>query len=687
MSNPPTQHAIRLADSWSAFPLGQEKHVIHWHSWGQEAFQAALDLNRPVLLSIGYSTNPWCRRMKAEVFTDPGVVNVLNHRFICITVDRDERPDIDRVYQTALQALTQDAAGWPLTAFLSPDDRVPFFGGTYFPATGTDTLPGFAEVLDRIANYYAAGRATIREQNLRLKALLQRVSTPSGIGGGAQPQQLLDAARTQIEAQFDNAHGGFGGAPKFPQPGLPNRLLRYWAASQTETAPDLKALYMATLTLTRMAESAIHDVVRGGFFRHTTDTAFAYPTCEKTLADNAELLAVYAQAAIATGDPLFASTSHAIAEWMLRDLLRSDGFFYAGEIGTQGELGIDTYAWSPAELHAALDKPTWQIFEARYGLTVNDGREPARRLLHAARSIENVSQQTALGQSAVETALDQGFLVLRSRRQACPPAYSVSLRACDQALAIKSLMLSGRLLGREDYIDAADRCLQAIRAQFVYESAKSAPPVLDDLAFLLDALLESLQTRWRDSELRWALDLVDQLQRDFLDDRDGSLYWTAADGEKLLFRPALSADEALPAGSAVAVRALYRFGNLLGNPALITMAERMVAAVMPALHRHPAAHATWLDLLEEASRSTDWLIIRGPESAVHRWQRELARIYAPARMVVAIPNGTPCHLISTDRIPESTESVAYRYRGMSAEPAITDFSQLIRVLRDGVELS
>lgn len=676
----------RLAGESSVYLRSLARQPIDWFPWGEEAFAAASALQRPVVLSVGYAANPWCRRMDSEGFGDAEVVAVLNARFVCVKVDRNERPDIDRVYQTAVQALTRENAGWPLTAFLTAEDRLPFFGGTFFDVAPTDSSPGLAEVLRRIADYHAGARDTIDEQHLFL-----RQSLPTAVERTSSPPtpadlSLADNARERLAAQFDPVHGGFGGAPKFPQPGLIDRLFAHWSASQRNPVPDLHALYMASLSLVRMAESAVHDITGGGFFRHCADTAWSEPTDEKTLADNGLLLSTYANAAIATGEPLFAATGHAIADWLLTSLRRPDGLFYAGETGG----GESPGGFTLSEILAHVPTDTRAVLDARYGLG-RDAQEPtSRHRLHAAASLEAASRQTGLPPAEVNEQLDRALHALRNAvRHRPPPTRDPTLLWRDQGMAIYGLSVAGRTLGRSDCTDAARACLNGILGASPTKGLLgwTSPIVLDDLAWPLAASLDLLQTQWETTLLDGARSLADRLLSDFADPADGTLYWTARDAQHLIFRPVVFADEAHPAAGGVAARSLFRLGYLLDELRYTGAAEKALGAALAELRRQPAGHGAYLDALEDAMRPAEWVVLRGPAEAVQAWQRELARLYAPGRTIWALPNGANVPAFLTNRWSESAMPVAYRYRGTTLQTVAHDFQSLLRALRDGIDVA
>ena len=309
----------RLADEPSPYLRQHANQPVHWQPWDEAALAAAARLNRPILLSIGYSACHWCQVMSHETFCDATIATTLNESFVCIKVDREERPDLDQVYQFAHRLLTQQPGGWPLTMFLTPQRQMPFFGGTYFPPEARQGLPAFADVLTRVLSFLNEHAEQVEQQGQALAEVFRQAEpvTPPGLTLTDEP---LQAARQALLAEFDAQHGGFGGAPKFPTPGHLDRLLRHWHANSAPPTPDLQALFMATRTLQAMGQGGLFDHVGGGFFRYCIDAQWEVPHFEKMLGENAALIALYAQTWRATGDRFFWQIANASCDFLLREL-------------------------------------------------------------------------------------------------------------------------------------------------------------------------------------------------------------------------------------------------------------------------------------------------------------------------------------------------------------------------------
>jgi uncharacterized protein YyaL (SSP411 family) len=684
----------RLAAETSPYLLQHADNPVDWYPWGEEALARARAEDKPILLSIGYSACHWCHVMAHESFEDPGTAEVMNELFVNVKLDREERPDLDKVYQIAHQVLTQRGGGWPLTLFLAPDDLTPFFGGTYFPRDARYGLPPFIEILHRVAAYYRERRGEIGRQNGALREVFADIIPPAAAAGTTIDAAPLAAARRDSEDSFDGEYGGFGGAPKFPHPATLERLLRDWHATAAGPAPDLKALYMATLTLTRMAEGGVYDQLGGGFFRYSVDRYWMIPHFEKMLYDNGPLLSVAAEAAIATGEALFRRVAVETADWAIREMQSPQGGFYSSlDADSQGHEGR-FYAWDRAEVEAALPRGEYRAFARRFGLDREPNFERAWHL-HGFVGLPQVAEELGLAPDAAVEQVDRARRILLDLRAGRPgPGRDEKVLTAWNGLMIRGLAVAARTLDRPAYAEAATRAVDLLRAQCFVDGRLLAawkdgrarfPAYLDDYAFLLDALLALLQARWRGEDLEFARALADRLLEDFEDRERGGFWFTAEGLDPPLYRPKGFADEATPAGNGIATLALGRLGWLLGEARYLEAAERAVRGAWPSLSRAPQAHGTMLTALEEHLRPPQVVILRGPLGEAAEWSRALAPLYAPLRMLFAIPDDAPDLPPSLAAKAPRGRTVAYLCEGPQCSAPIDDLARLVRALRDGVE--
>jgi len=688
-SHPPRAPRNRLAGETSPYLLQHAANPVDWYPWGPEALARARAEDRPILLSVGYSACHWCHVMAHESFEDVATAALMNELFVNVKVDREERPDLDRIYQTAHQMLTQRGGGWPLTMFLSPRDQRPFFGGTYFPPEPKFGMPAFRDVLNRVAQYYREhGDDILRQGDALVEVFGQMLPEPAA--GTVLSRDPLAAGRAALERDFDGRYGGFGGAPKFPHPMNLEFLLRTWRASADADPPDLQALYMTTLTLTRMSEGGLYDQLGGGFCRYSVDPYWMIPHFEKMLYDNGQLLAASAQAAVATGDALFRRVTEQTADWILRDMEHPDGGYYATlDADSEGHEGR-FYAWTPDEARALLDPREYAVFARRYGLDREANFEGAWHL-HAFEPMARVAEQVGLREAEAEAALDNArgkLLAVRNRR--VWPARDEKILTGWNGLAIAGLAAASRALDREDYLDSAARAVEFLRRHCwfdgrllaVHKDGRSRfPAYLDDHAFLAWGLLELLQARWHGPWLTWAIELAEVLLAHFEDREAGGFYFTADDHESLILRPKTFGDDATPAGNGVAARVLLRLGYLLAEPRYLDAAERTLRAAWPLVERYPHAHTSLLMALDEFTAPPPVVVLRGTAVQVDLWRTEIDRLFDPRRSVYAIPEDAgdlPAAL--TDKRPRA-DTVAYLCRGTTCSPPLGTIGELARTLR------
>lgn len=682
----------RLGDETSPYLKQHSDNPVDWYPWGEEALALARELDRPLLLSIGYSACHWCHVMAHESFENERTAALMNERFVNVKVDREERPDIDRVYQTSLQVLTQQSGGWPLTMFLEPDAQRPFFGGTYFPPEPRHGLPAFEDLLQRVADYFAENRAEIRRQGDEIGPVFASLNPQALDDGAALGDAPIDKARAAIAKQIDREYGGLGSAPKFPQPAVLERLLRHWRETASAAEPDVEALFYVSLTCARMAEGGIYDQLGGGFFRYSVDRYWQIPHFEKMLYDNGPLVGLYAQLALATGEPLFARVARESADYLIDDFeAKGGGFFSSRDADSEGEEGR-YYVWTPESVANEVDEDGFELLEAYFGLDEPANFEGAWHLT-VRRPLDDFARELGEDLDELGAEIDRcRERLLRARETRTPPARDEKRLTAWNALAIRGLAIAGRCFNEQRYVAAAARAADFIAESVVVDDRLHASNVdgqtrfaayLDDHAFLLDALLELLQARF---ELRWlslARWLADELLARFEDPAAGGFFFTAADAETLIARPKPLADEALPSGNGVAALALQRLGFLLGDARYLTAAERTLRFAWHAMDEYPQGHVTLISALEEYHRHPEVVVLRGDPDDIERWRRSAAELYAPRRLVFAIArdtSGLPGAL--ADRKPRDGETVAYRCIGSECSLPLTSFEALAAAMRE-----
>jgi len=669
--------------------LQQHAHnPVQWYAWGSEALERARREKKPIHLSVGYRACHWCHVMADESFEDEATARILNDNFVNIKVDREERPDIDRIYQIAQQMLTQRGGGWPLTMFLTHDDQRPFFGGTYFPKEARLGLPAFKDILLRVVQYYPQHSAELATQNDALMAAFAQLNPPPAGADSELTDAPLASCRAQLARTFDSHNGGFGGAPKFPHAQTLEWLLRYWRARAGAPEPDLQALYMATLTLRRMGEGGINDQLGGGFCRYSVDEQWMIPHFEKMLYDNAALLATYAAASLATGDALYARVAHETAGWVLREMQSPQGGYYSSlDADSEGQEGR-FYVWEREQVRAALTAEEFAVFAPRFGLDQPPNFE-GHWHLRVTTATEEVARRTGRTTEQVEALIGAArakLLALRAQR--VPPARDDKVLTSWNALMVRGMAVAARALARDDLTASAARALAFIRGTLWRDGRLLATSMdgrahlnayLDDYVYLADAILELQQVRFRSDEFGLAQQLMEVVLQHFADSA-GGFYFTSDDHEGLIHRTKAFADDATPAGNGIAAHVLLRLGHLLAEPRYLAAAERSLRAAWPLLEKYPQGHVSLLGALEELLSPGETVILRGEARTIDGWRRDLARIYAPRRLVLAIPaDATDLPAALADKTPRAG-TVAYICRGSNCSAPLDSLDALLEQL-------
>jgi hypothetical protein len=678
-----SHYTNRLADATSPYLQQHAHNPVDWWPWCEEALETARTQDKPILLSIGYSACHWCHVMAHESFEDPETAEVMNRLFVNIKVDREERPDLDKIYQTAHQILTKRPGGWPLTLFLTPDDQTPFFAGTYFPNEPRHGLPAFSRLLEGVEAAYRGQGPAIRKQN---RSLMDALAQLDPGGGGEIPNGApLDEARQQLAESFDATHGGFGQAPKFPHPKDLELLLRRYAATRADGNPDRAALRMATFTLERMIRGGVNDQVGGGFCRYSVDDQWMIPHFEKMLYDNGPLLALCCDAWQITAEPLFRDAALATADWVMREMQSPEGGYYSSlDADSEGEEGR-FYVWDRDEIRGLLTPDEYGPVASVYGLDRHPNFEE-RWHLHGYRTASEAAKALDIPEERIAASLGvaRGKL-MAARQERVRPGRDEKILTSWNGLMIKGMARAAWVLGRTDYLASAQRALDFIRANLLQEGRLLATykdgrahlnAYLDDYAFLIDALLEMLQNRWRRDDLDLALELAEVLLARFSDPREGGFYFTSSDHERLIHRPKPLGDESVPSGNGVAALVLQRLGHLVGESRYLDAAQGVLTLASEHIRRIPYAHASLLAALEEHLSPPQTIVIRGQGEELALWAGIARRSYAPRRLVLAIPTSEEGLPGTLGAMKPGAATRAYPCQGTRCEAPLEDLQRL-----------
>jgi len=674
-----------LAEQTSPYLLQHANNPVDWYPWGKEALGKAKQRDQPILLSIGYSACHWCHVMERESFENSEIADLMNRLFVCIKVDREERPDLDKIYQSAHQMLTQRPGGWPLTVALTPTGHAPFFAGTYFPPTPRFNMPGFGELLERIAKHFQDNRAQMINYHAAFEKALDQLNPASPAKRLPDSGNTLTDAVQSLATRFDREFGGFGSAPKFPHPTQLELLLtHYTAGSENDVKESLK---MAETTLLNMGRGGLCDQLGGGFFRYSVDRQWKIPHFEKMLYDNAQLLGLYCDAYRITANNEYAEIARGVAKWVMEAMQQPCGG-YASTLDADSE-GVEGkfYIWSETDLRAILTRQEYDLIENYFALYGEPNFEGFWHFNVNTELNDDLLSENPPLKKRIENTKSK---LLEQRGVRIHPAIDDKILTAWNGLMIKGMAKAARALGQMKLAHSAQRSLDFIRSnqwqnnQLLAthrEGISHLNAYLDDYAFLLDGILELLQTEWRSSNLRFAIQIADAMVEKFEDKENGGFFFTSHDHESLLYRPKSGADDAVPAGNGVAVAALITLGYLTGESAYLDSADSALKIFAEELKKMPSIYGALTLGLQKQNRDHKTVIIRGNQTNKAKW-KTLPSLQSGARNTIFyIPNNIkdlPSSI--SDKKPQS-DVTAYICTGLSCAPPVFSLEMLMQKLQ------
>lgn len=643
----------RLINEKSPYLLQHAHNPVDWHPWGEEAFAKAKVEDKPIFLSIGYSTCHWCHVMERESFEDEEVAELLNRYFVSIKVDREERPDIDSIYMTVCQTMTGHG-GWPLTVFMTPDAK-PFYAGTYFPKTDRMGMPGLLTLLKRIHELWQEKRDELTEITEKIvQAMKERTSGSLRM----DPDELITKAYEALRMSFDSVFGGFGSSPKFPTPHNLIFLLRYWYVHK-----DSMALSMVGKTLDAMYRGGIFDHIGFGFCRYSTDSKWLVPHFEKMLYDNALLAIAYLEAYRATRREKYADVARQIFTYVLRDMTSPEGAFYSAEdADSEGEEGR-FYLWTLDEVREVLGDKDGRRFARLFDIT-NGGNFEGKNIPNRI-SI----QVSASDWEFIERCRNQLF---QRREQRPRPFRDDKILTSWNSLMIAALAMGGRILEDHRYTEAAERACRFLLKKLVRadgrllaayrDSSATIPAYADDYAFLIWGLLELYETTYKPEYLNKALELNEALLELFWDSQDGGLFLYGSDSEQLIVRPKEVYDGALPSGNSVAALNLLKLSHLSGRADLSELAQKLFKTFNPEVSLSPHSHAFFLTAL--------LFFTAKPKEVVIVADAETDDIQQMLQVLRRSPDPFVSTILYTDKYRDLTGVIPYieKYHAMDGKP-------------------
>ncbi|MES2637328.1 MAG: thioredoxin domain-containing protein [Pseudomonadota bacterium] len=680
-----------LSHETSPYLLQHADNPVQWYPWGEQALTLARELDKPILLSIGYSACHWCHVMAHESFEDDSVAAIMNTHFINIKVDREERPDIDQIYQTAHSMLSNRSGGWPLTVFLTPNQE-PYFTGTYFPKTSRYQLPGFADLIPRVAQFYHERKDDLAVQNAQLADALKR-TTPAPSSVLSASESILKLAFSSLETSFDFEHGGFGSAPKFPNPADITLLLHQaYAGNQ-------RAKEMALQMLSAMASGGIYDQLGGGFCRYSVDARWNIPHFEKMLYDNGQLLFLYCDGWQLSKNPRYQQIVEETITWLTREMHDLQGAFYssldADSLDQNGHSEEGAYyVWQPVEVKALLTPEEFIVASRCLGFDRAPNFEDPHSQLQAWHPY--LVQAPQDDEVALLNSAQSKLFAARDKRH--HPGRDDKILTSWNALAIKGLARAGRVFNRPDWVKLAQNSVDFIQHHLWVNDALLATckndgtghannnyrahlnAYLDDYAYLLDALIELLQSDFRSQDLAFAEDLAEALLTDF-ESEEGGFYFTSHQHETLIHRPKQGYDNATPNGNGIAAVALQKLGHILGEPRYLQASERTLKAFDHSMANNPAACASLCHALSEFLTPPSIVIMRGEANKMHSWREAINHNYYPHHLFFFFDEqwNTKLQNLPPSLQRATTSDVnAWVCKGVACSPSINDLQQLLK---------
>ncbi len=689
----------RLVFEKSPYLLQHAGNPVDWYPWGEEAFAAAKKQDKPVFLSIGYTTCHWCHVMERESFEDMEVGKLLSKHFICVKVDREERPDIDAVYMTVTQQMT-GSGGWPMTVIMTPDKR-PFFAGTYFPKESRPGRPGLKQLIYGLSGAWKDDREQVFKVAEEVTRFLEQAS--AGAPGGPLTAALLDKTFSQLQTRYDSVHGGFGRNPKFPTSHQLSFLVRYWKRSGKTEALD-----MVEHTLRRIRLGGIYDHVGLGVHRYSTDRIWLLPHFEKMLYDQA----ILAQAALdtyqATGKQEYANLVKELLSYVLRDMTApTGGFFSAEDADSEGEEG-KFYVWKPDEILQILGKVRGERFCEIYNIVKGGnfrdeatGEATGDSIPHLTKSIDSISADYKLTPSVLRNELEEDRNKLfAARKKRIHPQKDDKVLTDWNGLMIATMARAGTVLGDELYIKAARRAADFVLGTLRREDGRllkryrdhsaGLPAHLEDYAFLIYGLLNLYEATFEANYLEEAIDLNDLALKHFWDAKDGGFFMTADDGEKLLVRHKEIYDGAIPSGNSIAAMNLLRIARMTGRSELENKALAVMSAFSLDVERNPSAYTQLMQALDFAVGPSIEVVVAGElaKSQTQALVKALHKDFIPNKVILHRPPGENASIVKIAPYTENQEpdvdgaTLVYICRNYACKKPVSAVNALQEILAE-----
>jgi uncharacterized protein YyaL (SSP411 family) len=675
--------ANHLQDETSPYLLQHVDNPVDWYPWGEDALRLAKEQDKPILLSIGYAACHWCHVMAHESFEDGETAAQMNANFVNVKVDREERPDIDSIYMQAVNAMT-GRGGWPMTVFLTPDGK-PFYAGTYFPKEPRYGMPSFKQILAGVTQAWSEDRANVVSS---ANDVADQLRTLSGVGleGGGLDVDTLGSAVRALSQRFDGTWGGFGDAPKFPQPMVLEFLLREHLRTRSPSA-----LQMVELTLQKMAQGGMYDQLGGGFARYSVDHRWLVPHFEKMLYDNAQLARVYLHAWQVTGNHFYRRITEETLDYLLREMRHEQGGFYSSQDADSEGVEGKFYVWSANEIRDALGEEA-DVFMRIYGVS-DEGNWEGHNILNLHLDPERFAAQLQIDAADLARRMiaARGRLYeLRSKR--VWPGLDDKVLTSWNGLVLGALAEAGQSLGRPDYLDAAVANARFLHRTMRRDSGRLARAwragsmakhnaYLEDHAYLADGLLALYEATFDKRWVDWATELAELMLARFRDAKNGGFFDTSDDHEELIHRPKDLQDNAVPSGNSMAASVLLRLSLLTENGDYWQLAEQCTATMTRLMSQYPSGFGHWLNAASFILGEPREIALVGSTDELGPLLEVVRRGYRPFQVVAAGPEGEEASVaLLRDRPRVGGRATAYVCRQFVCQAPVTNPEELARQL-------
>lgn len=662
---------------------------VDWYPWGEEAFQKAMRENKPVFLSIGYSTCHWCHVMEKESFEDEEVAKLLNENFVSIKVDREERPDIDTIYMAVCQAMT-NSGGWPLNVFLTPDKK-PFYAGTYFPKTERFGNPGLIAILKQISNLWKTNKESVIASGEQVTRTLQSMSDTTP--GEILTRETLQRAYEQLRDNYDYLYGGFGSTPKFPTPHNYTFLLRWWKRSK-----DPMALEIVEKSLDRMGHGGIYDQIGDGFHRYSTDEYWLVPHFEKMLYDQALLAIAYTETFQATGKPFFADMTRGIFTYVLRNMTSPEGGFYSAEDADSEGIEGKFYVWTPDEVMRILGEKEGKIFCDYYDVS-KEGNFEEKNILHIDKPLDAFAKLEGLKNDELRKLLSAAREKLFAERgKRVHPHKDDKILTSWNGLMISALAKGAQALNEPKYAQAAMRATDFILTTLRQKDGTllrryrlgepAIPGYLDDYAYLVWGLIDLYETTFEVKYLKTALELNNDMMENFWDQKGGGFFFSGKKNEQLIAPTKEIYDGATPSGNSVALLNMLRLGRMTGNSDLEKMAEHLIKTFSETINQYPLGYTQFLCALDFALGPTKEIVIAGEPGNADTLQilQEIGKLFLP-RKVLLLHSSKDKFIeeiaaFTKEQKPINGKATAYLCENYACKAPANDVNKIIPLLEE-----